>query len=259
VGLGDPVGRGLSVDGKTRWKFQLRGPIPYHSLFLMAGDLESIDSPDAEKAPMFKIHRFKTTEPFSATKIADSYRSVLSDVGPLFEGLKTRSYDIALIPDFPPGAMENFGVITLTEDLFDDSGKPAEWAGLRNFVLLHESIHRLIGNCLYPPNLEQIFFVEGLTQFLAESIAHGKNKYTNPFERKPPEGYRLEVSPETVDRYFSRGAYRLGADLFQAIDSNWFGQPLLKQVRDRVQRAGCGEWDYRGINSRLMKNRFPDL
>lgn len=251
VGFARAVPGKPTEQGRVRWLLERQEAIPHHSVILIAGKVESRDLPGAPGVPSRRVHRIRSESPFPVERIQRVLSKIIPDAQELFRDLGLPEYDLAVVPDFEPGAMENFGLITLTEDLFRESGMPANWPAMANFVILHEWIHRLVGNCLYPEKPEQIFFVEGLTQFLAEDLSAGKPGYVNPFARPLPEGFRIEIGPDRVESYFSPAAYRFGADRFRTVEQKRGSGFWVQELRRIYRTKGCGSLDYRSLDPSL--------
>jgi Peptidase family M1 domain len=240
----------ISGDKLTKtWNLRSQDAIPYMNLSFFAGTFNSFGM-----NPTY--YYLGKKEPKDIEKILSEYKFIQRLVTDYFNFIPGPTYDLISIPNFEPGAMENYGAITVTDDLFSTAGKPADWEGIRKFVLLHESIHQIIGNCLSPKNKAQIFFVEGLTQFFANEISNGRNDFKNPFLGVLPRDYEIEVIDENIKLFFTKKSYLLGQSIFEKISNQKGKKYLVDKIINWYEANGCSQFDYSSLDPILSRQKF---
>jgi aminopeptidase N len=238
----------VSEDKNTKtWRMKSSEAIPFMNFSFFVGDIKSFgDDPS--------YYSLGNASPDSVKKIMEEYLSIQKMVADYFTFTPGKTYDLISIPQFEPGAMENFGTITVTDDLFNETAKPKDWSNIRRFVLLHESIHQIIGNCLSPSRKGQVFLVEGLTQHFANEISKGLADYKNPFQGPIPDGFEMDTSDENINLFFSKSSYNLGSLIFKKISHQKGDFYLRDKVKQWHKENGCTEFDYSSFDP-VLKNK----
>lgn len=236
------------------WRIKTVDPIPYQSFAFVAGQLkENREHPHGQGPGLYSLTKYNTPE---IQKILDEYLEIQNLVFDFFKFRPGKVYNLVTLPDFGPGAMENYGMITVTDDLFQEVGKPDDWREIRRFVLLHESVHQVIGNCLIAPTKDQVFLVEGLTQFFSQEISEKHAGFKNPFQGALSKGYSLDVTESNMELFFTKYSYELGSSLFKKISAKRGSEYLRSRVEKYFQENGCGEFDFKSLDESLKARVF---
>lgn len=248
IGFAKPELISKNKSTKT-WNMKSQDAIPYMNLSFFAGTFNSFG-----KNPTYYYLGKKETKDIE--KILAEYKFIQRLVTDYFNFIPGPAYDLISIPNFEPGAMENYGAITVTDDLFSTTGKPADWEWIRKFVLLHEIIHQIIGNCLSPKNKAQIFFVEGLAQYFSNEISNGRNDFKNPFYGVLPRDYEIKVTDENIKLFFTKKSYILGQSIFEKISNQKGNRYLVDKITNWYNANGCSQFDYTSLDPVLTRQKF---
>jgi len=167
------------------WNFAPTLPLPTYLVALAVGDLDVTDGP---KDPVpIRIITVPGKGNLGALSL-DAAAAYLKILGNYFN----RPYpypklDIAAVPDFGPGAMENAGLVTFREELLLLDPKSAPLLAERRMesVMAHELAHQWFGDLVTMKWWDDIWLNEGFATWMSSKAVD---------ERKPAQNSRAELA-----------------------------------------------------------------
>lgn len=188
-----PVGQPVRqpVTGETqagiRHEFAPTASIPSYLTTVLAGPYHRVDSTWSRKyahrpqqLPLTLWCRASMAQYLPAEELFDLTRTGLDFFTELFDlPFPFDSYEQAFVPEYNLGAMENPGMVTLTEDyLFPDGPTHQQRAGRANTVL-HEMAHMYFGDLVTIRWWEDLWLKESFAEFMGAYASAEATEFRN--------------------------------------------------------------------------------
>ncbi|XP_055633119.1 aminopeptidase N-like [Toxorhynchites rutilus septentrionalis] len=249
-------------DGFVKTVFYDTPSMQPYLLGIVVSDFVSIFS---EKFPRHRVFaRYNAVQYGEGNFILEAGYKILSE---LEKHLETEyplaKLDHVGIPDFAPGAMENYGLITYKEERFfyDNLSSPMKQKSMIASVVGHEVGHQFFGNMVSPAWWSYLWMKEGFAtyfEYLASDLAfpdlriwetYSVDKMHNVFEldslssSRPMTHY---VNSQTeVAKAFDNIAYDKGGSIMRmfqyALGPETFRQALIRYLRKKAFQAAHPE------------------
>ncbi|XP_053681617.1 aminopeptidase N-like [Sabethes cyaneus] len=249
-------------DGYVKTVFEDTPVMQPYLLGIIVSDFASVSSPLYPRQRVFA--RYNAIRNGEGDFILEAGHKVL-DV--LEQYLQTdyalpKIYQVA-VPDFAPGAMENYGLVTYKEQSFfyDSRSSPLRQKHAIATVVGHEFGHQYFGNMVSPAWWSYLWMKEGFAryfEYLASDIAYPEFRISetysveqmyNAFERDSlsssrPMTYYVNTATE-VANVFDEISYAKGGSMMrmfqQAFGPETFRQALINYLRSRAFQAAAPE------------------
>ena len=258
----------------STWDFQPTLPLPTYLVALAVGDLEITDGPK-EPVPI-RLVSVPGRGKLGALSL-EAAAAYLKILGAYFD----RPYpypklDIAAVPDFGPGAMENAGLVTFRDELLLLDPKQAPmWARRRmEGVMAHELAHQWFGDLVTMPWWDEIWLNEGFATWMASKAVAERR----PEMRTKDDlvGAKLNVMVadalgsarpvripvDTSDQILESGgwnAYVKGGSLLAMLESHVGETPFRDGIRAYVKAHEFGTVTSDDLIASLSKATNKDL
>lgn len=187
-----PGGRAVRADsgepdGGQRHEFAPTASIPSYLTTVLAGPYHRVDSTWSsahahrpQQLPLTLWCRASMAGHLPAAELFDLTRAGLDFFTELFDlPFPFDCYEQAFVPEYNLGAMENPGMVTLTEDyLFPDGPTHQQRAGRANTVL-HEMAHMYFGDLVTIRWWEDLWLKESFAEFMGAYASVEATEFTN--------------------------------------------------------------------------------
>ncbi len=200
-----------------RVRFETTRPMPTYLLALAVGPLDVVEH---EPIPPNALRdRPIPLRGLAARGKGEQLAYALANVARMVEELETyfdiaypyRKLDIAAVPDFAAGAMENVGLITFRETLLLLGDDAPEWQKRAyHHVMAHELAHQWFGNLVTMPWWDDIWLNEAFATWMGQKVVQATH----------PE-YRADLSSlQSVHYAMNVDSLATARQIRQPIESN---------------------------------------
>ncbi|MDO5619798.1 aminopeptidase N [Kocuria sp.] len=186
-----PVGqRALNDDdverGAVRHSFGPTASIPSYLTSVLAGPYHRVDASwtsshghRPQTLPLTLWCRASMAEYLPAEELFDLTRQGLDFFTELFDlEFPFDSYEQAFVPEYNLGAMENPGLVTLTEDYLFPDGPTHQQRAARANTVLHEMAHMYFGDLVTIRWWEDLWLKESFAEFMGAHASASATEFT---------------------------------------------------------------------------------
>ena len=249
-----PIASSEARGESTRVTFAETAPLPTYLVAVAVGDLEIADGPKAP-TPV----RLVTTK--GRAHLGKKSMDVAAASLGALEKYFGRSYpygklDIAAVPDFAPGAMENAGLVTFREDLLlADEAAPASMARRQRYVVAHELAHQWFGDLVTMRWWDDLWLNEGFATWMQAKACDAafpgfgavdervNDKTTALAADLLPAARAVRPKVELHDQIYETGgwsAYQKGSSILTMVES-WVGEEAFRgAIHDYIEAHANG-------------------
>ncbi len=239
-----------SEGATTKISFAKTAPLPTYLFAVAVGDLELLDGPAGAATPVRFVAPHGRARLGKAT--AEAAAASLSALERYFEvPYAYGKLDIASVPNFGAGAMENAGLVTFRQELVEiDDTTPANLRRRMQIIMAHELAHQWFGNLVTIAWWDDLWLNEGFATWMAPKIAdEAFPGFDGRAERVIESSYAMNadalpsaaaVRPrvETSGDVREAGgwtAYSKGAAILTMLES-WIGEAEMRRALARYVR-----------------------
>ena len=267
---------GQTPDGDlVKHTFARTEPLPTYLIAVAIGELDVRDGPTVGKT---KIRLISTN---GKAKLGTISLEATGKVLAALEGWFGRPYpydklDIAAVPEFGAGAMENAGLVTFREELLLLDEKTASVGARRRMtaVIAHELAHQWFGNLVTMPWWDDIWLNEGFATWMqAKSCDLVDPKFGGETELLAGKGWVMNADAlpsagpvrwpvKDNDQILEAGgwtAYTKGANVLAMLE-RWIGRETFqKAIRDYLTAHAHGSVTSNDLLDALGKASGKDV
>jgi len=251
----EPVPAG---DGVARWDFGASPVMSTYLIAVVAGPYARWDaaytSADGREIPLGVFVRQSMARYMDAAEIFDVTRRGFEFYEKAFGvPYPYEKYDQAFVPQYNAGAMENVGLVTLTEERYVFRSRPVEaLIDARANTILHEQAHMWFGDLVTMKWWNDLWLNESFAEFMSHLAAVSNTRWTGAWAdfmaSRKLVGYQQDQLPTThpivadirdladVEVNFDMITYAKGASVLKQLVA-WVGQEhFLTGVHNYLMR-----------------------
>ncbi len=186
-----------------------------------------------------------------------------------------RKLDIAAVPDFAAGAMENVGLITFRETLLLLGDDPPEWQKRAyHHVMAHELAHQWFGNLVTMPWWDDIWLNEAFATWMGQKVVQATHpEFRADLSRLQSVHYAMSVDSLTTARQirqpiesnhdirnaFDAITYRKGGGVLSMFEQWMTPEVFRRGIRAYMQEHRWGTATYADLLDALSEASGRDV